>query len=78
VRADFGCFTGAQHKPMTMRTAVLSLLGGLLVCASILGADGAKVKRVKAGKKYNDHDAVHIVVNKVGCVLGFWRCDGII
>ena len=27
---------------------------------------GAKVKRVKAGKFYKEHDAVHIVVNKVG------------
>ena len=51
---------------MTMRIAVSSLLGALLVCASSLGVDGAKVKRVKAGRKYNVHDAVHIVVNKVG------------
>jgi len=30
------------------------------------GVDAAKVKRVKAGKNYNEHDPVHIVVNKVG------------
>lgn len=28
--------------------------------------EGKKVKRVKAGKRYNDHDDVHLVVNKVG------------
>lgn len=32
-------------------------------------AGAAKVKRVKAGKKYAAHDAVHLVVNKVGCVI---------
>lgn len=41
----------------------LRLLGFLLVIGL---ADGAKIKRVKEGKKYQLHDAVHIVVNKVG------------
>jgi len=36
-----------------------------LVCFSPL-AEGKKIKRVKAGKKYKDHEAVHIVVNKIG------------
>ena len=47
-----------------MRSLVL-LLAVLQCC--IGGAD-AKIKRVKAGKVYNEHDAVHLVVNKVGCV----------
>ena len=40
---------------------LLSFLS-LLVAA----ADAKKVTRVKAGKQYNPHDAVHIVVNKIG------------
>lgn len=36
-----------------------------LVCFSTF-TDGAKVRRVKAGKKYQEHEAVHLVVNKVG------------
>lgn len=27
---------------------------------------GGSIRRVRAGKRYKDHDAVHIVVNKVG------------
>jgi hypothetical protein len=40
----------------------------LLLAAPLLLVDGAKkrVKRVKAGKKYTEHEEVHIVVNKVG------------
>jgi hypothetical protein len=42
---------------------ILLLVGILSSC--LLQAN-AKVKRVKAGQIYNDHDAVHLVVNKVG------------
>lgn len=42
---------------------VLLLLG---ILSSPLSTVSAKVKRVKAGKIYNEHDEVHIVVNKVG------------
>ena len=39
----------------------------LLLQLSISGVDSAtKIKRVKAGKDYKDHEEVHIVVNKVG------------
>jgi hypothetical protein len=27
---------------------------------------GSRIRRVRAGQRYKDHDAVHIVVNKVG------------
>lgn len=43
--------------------AVVCLFGTLLFADRI---SGAKVKRVKAGKVYKEHDPVHIVVNKVG------------
>jgi hypothetical protein len=29
---------------------------------------GVRIKRVKAGMHYKQHDPVHIVVNKIGCV----------
>ena len=32
----------------------------------LLGTADAKIKRVKAGKVYKDHEEVHVVVNKVG------------
>lgn len=38
----------------------------LLVQCSVFGSSAAKIKRVKAGKNYEQHDPVHIVVNKVG------------
>ena len=41
----------------------LSLLG---ILWSMTLTDAVKVKRVKAGKFYKEHDPVHIVVNKVG------------
>jgi hypothetical protein len=41
----------------------LSLLG---VFWSLTLTDAVKVKRVKAGGFYKEHDPVHIVVNKVG------------
>jgi hypothetical protein len=41
----------------------LSLLG---ILWSLTATDAVKVKRVKAGRFYKEHDAVHIVVNKVG------------
>jgi uncharacterized protein (UPF0218 family) len=40
----------------------------LLVLLSTLGVVDGKIKRVQAGRRYQDHDAVHIVVNKVGYV----------
>ncbi len=41
----------------------------LLLAVSHICVDAnKKVKRVKAGKIYNPHDAVDIVVNKVGYV----------
>lgn len=48
---------------MTYRKAVLLLLASVL--PSLL-VEGSKVKRVKAGKIYKEHEAVHVVVNKVG------------
>jgi len=33
---------------------------------STILTDAVKVRRVKAGKFYKEHDAVHVVVNKVG------------
>jgi hypothetical protein len=51
-----------------MRSLLLSLL--LLVTTTTFNFSYAakKVKRVKAGKKYNKNDPVHVVVNKVGYV----------
>jgi uncharacterized protein (UPF0218 family) len=40
----------------------------LLVLLSTLSVVDGKIKRVQAGRRYKDHDAVHIVVNKVGYV----------
>ena len=37
----------------------------LLVLLSLTAVD-AKIRRVKAGKRYKEHEAVHVVVNKVG------------
>jgi hypothetical protein len=45
-------------------TKALWTLG--ILSSLIFTTDSAKVKRVRAGKIYKDHDAVHIVVNKVG------------
>jgi hypothetical protein len=38
----------------------------LLVLFSALNVADGKIKRVQAGKHYKEHDAAHIVVNKVG------------
>jgi hypothetical protein len=51
---------------MKEQVAKLLLLALGLSSFLITTTDGAKVKRVKAGKIYQEHDAVHIVVNKVG------------
>jgi uncharacterized protein (UPF0218 family) len=40
----------------------------LLVLLSALNVADGKIKRVQAGQHYTDHDAVHVVVNKVGYV----------
>mmetsp|Transcript_7532 Transcript_7532/g.11385 ORF Transcript_7532/g.11385 Transcript_7532/m.11385 type:complete len:636 (+) Transcript_7532:64-1971(+) len=44
---------------------LLSVIALLSSCSSV-DAFGKKVKRVKAGRTHNEHDQVHIVVNKVG------------
>ena len=47
--------------------SMTSLAAGILLFAALLApAYGVKVKRVKAGKQYEPHTGVHIVVNKVG------------
>jgi hypothetical protein len=48
---------------MNYRNAIFLLLGSVL--PSLL-VEGVKVHRVKAGKIYKEHDAIHVVVNKVG------------
>ena len=48
---------------MIGKRIALLLLGPLL---SAVITDGARVKRIKSGKVYAQHEAVHIVVNKVG------------
>jgi len=35
----------------------------------VVSTEAKKVARVKAGRKYNEHEPVHIVVNKVGYVI---------
>ena len=40
-----------------------------MLILSLVAVSGAKVRRVKAGMRYKKHDPVHVVVNKVGCVL---------
>jgi hypothetical protein len=61
-----------HHKYFTSinmigKRAAANALWTLGVLISFFAASGsAKVKRVKAGKIYNTHDAVSIVVNKVG------------
>ena len=42
---------------------VFLLLG---ILSSLVAVESAKVKRVKSGRIYKEHDPVHIVVNKVG------------
>jgi hypothetical protein len=42
-----------------------ALFGAAWLLLSLTNVE-AKVKRVKAGKRYNEHDPVHLVVNKVG------------
>lgn len=39
---------------------------GLALLASLFLVDGAKLRRVQSGKKYELHENVNIVVNKVG------------
>lgn len=41
----------------------------LTTLASLLGSADGKIRRVKAGQHYKTHDAVHLVVNKVGYVI---------
>jgi hypothetical protein len=49
---------------MTMMKSLAILCLFLLDASVVQGA--SKIKRVQSGQVYNDHDAVHIVVNKVG------------
>lgn len=51
---------------MIGKQTAVRLLWALGVFSSVDVTGSAKVKRVKAGKIYNQHDAVSIVVNKVG------------
>lgn len=54
-----------------MMMAVRSVLALLLLTATAVDSKTSswtKVRRVKAGKVYDDHEAAHIVVNKVGYV----------
>ena len=49
----------------------MKVVSALLLLVSVVSAVSAssgfsKVRRVRAGKVYAEHDAVHIVVNKVG------------
>lgn len=48
--------------------STMKILSALLLLASLAPADGykSKIRRVRAGKLYTEHDDVHIVVNKVG------------
>ena len=61
-----------NNKPSSSLILLLSSLALLLIAGGFNSNNHAfvdaasKVKRVKAGKVYQDHDAVHIVVNKVG------------
>ena len=52
-----------------MRALLLLLLALITTVSSAV-----KVKRVRAGMHYKKHDPVHIVVNKVGCVLCMCVC----
>ena len=50
-----------------IKMKAFGFLSLLLLQLSISGVDSVtKIKRVKAGKDYKDHEEVHIVVNKVG------------
>jgi hypothetical protein len=49
---------------ISKQARTLLLLLGILSSPAL--TDSAKVKRVKAGKVYKEHAAVHLVVNKVG------------
>jgi hypothetical protein len=46
---------------------ILIMMKTLLWLLLLTGVNG-KIKRVKAGQRYTQHDPVHIVVNKVGYV----------
>jgi hypothetical protein len=51
---------------MIGKHAVINALWTLGILGSLAVTDSAKVKRVKAGRIHNQHDPVHVVVNKVG------------
>jgi uncharacterized membrane protein YidH (DUF202 family) len=50
---------------MFIKSLLLLLLLQLLAKA----ASAVRIKRVKAGMRYEKHDPVHVVVNKVGYVI---------
>jgi hypothetical protein len=55
-----------------MMMAVRTVLATLLLLAATVDSKTSswtKVRRVKAGKVYDEHEAAHIVVNKVGYVF---------
>ena len=59
-----------QHKQYSQANNTMRLLPLLLLTALPAATSGAffkkKHRRQKAGTKHEDHDAVHVVVNKVG------------
>ena len=54
----------------SLRSVVLGLFflvgSNVNVLVNAKASSWSKVRRVKAGKVYEEHEAVHIVVNKVG------------
>jgi len=56
--------------PLCCRRTVSAAIIAVLTIAHLNSPSeallGKKIKRVKAGTQYNEHDAVHVVVNKVG------------
>ena len=45
---------------------MMIMMKALVLLLLPLAAEAVRVKRVKAGMHYSQHDPVHVVVNKVG------------
>ena len=62
----------AIHQSLINKTQITMMIGMhtalvlLGLFSSFAITDSAKVKRIRSGKVYEDHEDVHIVVNKVG------------